>query len=169
MRPLLIILFIIISYCWPIRVSGQVDDYHHEYPEVCRSSKLLNEAKELLKPDYNYEGFRFLKVKLMEKSQVKKLGFPLNSAVSYRYVFNRSALPEGSEINIYDIDDPTPEHLRFSSKDIDENEDVFVFDPTEDMTMAYIELVVPAIVEEHGSGCLFIMAGHKMRPVLKLK
>ena len=170
MRALPIIFFIIISYCWPSHVLGQDDDHHHAYPEVCRSSELLNAAKQYLKPDYNYDGFRFVKVKLKEKSYSKKLGFILNSAVAYRYVFNRSVLPEGSKINIYDLDDPTPEHLRFSSEDIEDTTDVFVYEPEKDMPMVYIEVVIPAIVnDEHGSGCLFIMAGYKMRTVMKLK
>ena len=162
MKHLLIIVFLFgLFSSQSTQLYGQ-EDHAHEYPDVCHSSDLLNEAKELLHPDYTYDGFRFVKIKQKDKSQIKKLVFPLNSAVSFRYVFNRSELPKGSEINIYDWNEPTAEHLRFSSKDVDESKEMFIYEPDKDMTVTYIEITIPPAGDGSPYGCLFVLAGYKL-------
>ena len=71
------------------------------YPEACKSKDLIKESKELLKPDFIYDGFTLIKVRLKETTQIKRIHMPLYHGINYRFVFNRTALPKGSEIKVY--------------------------------------------------------------------
>lgn len=131
------------------------------FPEICGTKGLIDQSKEKLKPDFIYDGFKLIKVKLKDKAQVKQLLFPVNSAIDFRYVFNRTALPEGTKIKIYNSKTPSEETLKFS-EDFDGDKDLLVFETTDDMWAALIEINLPPASAEITSGCICILAGYKL-------
>lgn len=131
------------------------------YPEICSSGELIKLAKTELKPDYIYDGFKSIKIKLKDKAQVKRMLFPVNSSVEFKYVFSRSALPDGAEIRIYNSKTPSEKSLKFRSE-FDGDQDVLSFETTKDMWAALIELKIPAAEEGIDAGCVCVLAGYKL-------
>ncbi|MBL4657013.1 MAG: hypothetical protein JKX73_03370 [Flavobacteriales bacterium] len=146
-----------------ISFNDKRSDKGADYPELCSSKDLISKAKEGLKSDFIYDGFKLVKVKLKDVPQVKKLLYGVNPAVDIRYVFNREALPVGSEIRIYNSKKASDETLRFKSTDFDDAQDILVFNTTADMWAALIEIKLPAASEGITSGCLCTMAGYRVK------
>lgn len=163
-QALLIVIFLGFSLSPQLGRSTSVNGSKSKsdaYPEICGTKGLIDQSREKLKPDYIYDGFRLIKVKLKDKPQVKTLIFPVNSEVDFKYVFNGTTLPEGTEIRIYNSKTPSEETLKFN-EEFDGDQDLLVFETTKDMWVALIEIKIPPASEEITSGCICILAGYKL-------
>jgi len=132
------------------------------YPEACSSKDLINETKEMLKPDFIYDGFKLIKVRLKDKPHTRQIIMPLYQEVKYKFVFNRGALPKGSAIKVYRGRSASADQLQFSSDDFDTDENLLVYEPVKDIGSLNIEFNIPAASEGAGPGCVCVVGGYKL-------
>lgn len=129
---------------------------------TCPAKSLVNESKELLKPDFIYDGFKLIKTKLRDEPQIRGIVVPVSPEVEFRYIFNRSHLPEGSEINVYRGNRASADTRQFSSVDSEDSESILVYKPERDLGMMYIEFKIPARGKGPRSGCVCVLAGYRL-------
>jgi len=161
-RLFLIVIFSVIYYS-SSKLTYTNPSKADAFPEACSSKELINETKELLKPDFLYDGYKLIKVRLKETPQVKRIDMPLYQEVDYKFVFNRTALPKGSEIRVYHGRIASAAHLQFNSNDFDAGENLLVYVPAKDLNLLYIEFKIPAASEGVTSGCICTVAGYRLR------
>lgn len=131
---------------------------------TCDVTPLRNESKEALKPDFQYDASKLTHLVFSTKKQFKEMEIPLYIGEKYRFVFNVQALPQGVDIEVYDKKYESKDRkLLFSSKEVQPQNNQYVFEPQKAMRKVYLDYHVPASEGEEKKGCLLLTVGYRIK------
>ncbi len=125
----------------------------------CDIKALKKEGIAQLSPFY-YSSAKVSKIEYQNEQLTKEIEVPLFKGEQYRMVFNRKALPQEVEIQVYDQDKSHESRKAlFSSKG--DNRDILYFEP-EKSKRHYVTYTIPAVTETVEAGCLVFVLGYQL-------
>lgn len=132
--------------------------------EICDQKAIVEASKEMLDP-FEYDAGKVSKIQFSGESQRGEIEVPLFWGEKYRFVFNRSGLPQNVDVEVYDkSSDADDRELLYSTKQMPDSKEKFVFEPDRSRSL-YINYVIPArnddLKKEEAVGCMVFVLGYE--------
>lgn len=132
-------------------------------PRECDQKTIIANCKKELSP-YTYDSSEITRIEPSDSSQVKEVRVPLFKGEKYRLTFDISDIPKKNDmvVKIFSTAALFGERkLVFSSKDLPQKRDRFIFEPEKSKPL-YVQYTVPGSEKKAKTGCVGFAVGYKL-------
>lgn len=135
----------------------------------CDAWTLKKELNNMLKPEYNYDLSKVIKINYKKEKQIKEIEVDLFIGERYKFLFNAKALTKDIKVEIYNKSlDKQKRELLFSNEEyLKKGEKIYYWLSDKSRRKVYIDYEIPPIdstmAAVNNQECLVFMLGYKIK------